>query len=292
MSLKIHFCYDTTPPELLLHIYSKMTPQRSGRWKDMVGVLSPDDADFIIIIDKCKHIANAYPPEKLIYIGSHYKGIPNYQCFDGVPCAASLDLAKDMGFNEWWINYSYDELVDMKPAEKTKDLIAIVSDTQKHTYQKLRKNLIYKICERSDLIGFFELYGRMRPTGCTPRYHKGPLGENSKTDWMSGKEGVYKAARYALELDGGPAINYVSERFFDALLLWAMPLYWGGTDIEKFFPEKSFQYIDIHGDGSDAIDIARTDFREQNLDAIAEARNLILNEYQIWPTVYRVIKNL
>jgi len=74
--------------------------------------------------------------------------------------------------------------------------------------------------------------------------------------------------------------------------MWCMPLYWGGTNVEDFLPADSFRYIDINGDGSDVMDIVNSDFREKHLDAIAEARDLLLNKYQIWPRLHSVIKEI
>lgn len=39
-------------------------------------------------------------------------------------------------------------------------------------------------------------------------------------------------------------------------------------------------------------EILESDIREENLGAIAEARDRILNRYQIWPTVQRHINDL
>lgn len=290
--IKVHFRYDNIDPALLLKTYSKMTPQRSGRWNELVGVLDPAEADYFVVLEGCAAIENHYPPEKILLIGSHHVGLPAYQCFDNRPCAAALDVAKTVGFCEWWIDRSYDELMALEPPEKTQELICIISNAERYPYQKWRKRLVHRICDRDDLQGRFDLYGRIKPKGEMKRYFRGELGRNTPTTYWFGKEPVYHNARYALELDGGPTSHYWSERFNDALLSWAMPLYWGGDNVHEYLPAECFRYIDIHGDGSDVLELAASNYREQHMDAIAEARQQILNHYQLWPTVERMIAGL
>ena len=101
-----------------------------------------------------------------------------------------------------------------------------------------------------------------------------------------GKENVLAQHEYSIEIDVGLTKHYFSERVFDSLLMWCMPLYWGGTNLEDYLPAECFKYIDIYGDGRDLFDAKR------KISAIAEARDLLLNKYQLWPRVYEVIKQL
>ena len=92
--------------------------------------------------------------------------------------------------------------------------------------------------------------------------------------------------------DVGPTKNYLSERFYDALLMWAKPIYFGSTNVHEFMPQGSFEQINI-------LDLNETDkviniIKEQPIDykAIKEARDLLLNKYQLWAYVYNVIKGI
>jgi hypothetical protein len=100
--------------------------------------------------------------------------------------------------------------------------------------------------------------------------------------------------RYSLAIENYSGPNYFSEKITDALLAWCMPIYWGCTNLSDYLPEDSFVRIDIEDDDAPerVRDIVESDIREQNLDAIAEARRLILEEYQIWPTVERAINDI
>ena len=286
--IKVHFCRQWDSPKDTLKAFAHMTPQSSCKWKNMEATLDPNEADWIVVIDKVKQ---SFPPDKTIYIGSHPPHISKHYCdYSSIDCAASLDVNNTLGFNEWWVQYSYDELVNMSPPKKTKDLIAIHSNKTSCGYHKMRREWLERFCDQRP--ANFELYGWIEPWGSLVKYYKGQLGANTPETYWVGKEDIYCSARYALELDAGPCYHYFSERFFDAMLLWCMPIYWGGYNVHDYLPEASFRYLKIEEDGADVIDIAATDFREQNLDAMAEARNLLLNKYQIWPMTYDLIKTL
>ena len=86
---------------------------------------------------------------------------------------------------------------------------------------------------------------------------------------------------------------YFTEKIIDPLLCWSMPIYWGCKNIDKFLPEGS--YINIDVDDPRAIDkiieISNSDLWENSLDKISEARELILDKYNLWSSIELGIKN-
>ena len=287
MSIKVCFIFESWTDEESLKVYSKMTPGRSGRWKDMVGVSNPSEADFCVVIDRT---SRKIPNEKAIYVGAHpyIPGYDSYACFDGMG-VARLDLRDTFGFGEWWLKYDYDELVHMAPPLKQKDLICIMSNAIGRPDQELRKLYIKRFCEKHSL----DLYGGIQPeTEAIQKNYKGVLGNPDRAgkDYWYGKEGILDKYRYALEFDNGPTKHYFSERIFDDLLLYTVPiLALGCTNLGDYLPEGSFHYANISGYGDDVQEILKQDI---NYGAVIEARNLILNKYQLWPRLYEVIKGL
>jgi hypothetical protein len=278
-----------------------MTPNKSGLWLNMLGVDNLSDCDFAVVIDH-KDKAQEIPEEKIIYIGAHPTSCDGYQCFDDKKCFAKLDSRDTLGMLEWWLRYSYDDLVSLKPMKKTKGLCTILSNQRHYDYHRKRIEFINEYCRKYPKT--IEVYGRIQ---CRQgeeeilRHYKGPCGvpDNNpyymKLYWY-GKEEVLEQHRYVLEFDMGESPQqgickpYCSERFADDILLWSMPIYYGGTEIDRFFPKDSFIYLDIFKDDPKKIyDIINSDIREKNLDAIAECRNLILNKYSLWPRIYEVI---
>jgi hypothetical protein len=97
--------------------------------------------------------------------------------------------------------------------------------------------------------------------------------------------------KYDLMFDVGPTHNYISERMWDAFLLWCKPIYFGSDNVHEFVPKESFEYINIL-DLNEAKKIPEIINQEPNYKAIEEARDLCLNKYQVWAYVYNVIKGI
>jgi len=257
-----------------------MTPNCSGVWKDMVGVTNHHEADYCVVID---YTAERVDPDKTIYINAH----PFIDGYNGYKDLSrhkhKLDLKDTFGFGEWWLKYDYDYLSALEPMDKTKDLCCIMSNTDGKQGQTQRKIFIKELAKRVDV----HIYGRIEGIG---------MGVLGSTDLYGGnhchgKEDVLAEHRYSIEIDIGLTRNYFSERFFDSLLMWCMPLYWGSTNVEEYIPARAFKYIDIYDGYFNIFSVINSNKREQNLDAIAEARHLLLNKYQIWARVYEFISN-
>ena len=272
--------YPSWTNEQTLEMYRKMTPNYSGVWKDMVGVTNHHEADYCVVID---YTAERVDPDKTIYIGAH----PFIEGYNGYKDLSrhkhKLDLKDTFGFGEWWLKYDYDYLSALEPMDKTKDLCCIMSNTDGKQGQTQRKIFIKELAKRVDV----HIYGRIEGIG---------MGVLGSTDLYGGnhchgKEDVLAEHRYSIEIDIGLTRNYFSERFFDSLLMWCMPLYWGSTNVEEYIPARAFKYIDIYDGYFNIFSVINSNKREQNLDAIAEARHLLLNKYQIWARVYEFISN-
>ena len=111
---------------------------------------------------------------------------------------------------------------------------------------------------------------------------------------IDNKWDALKKYRYSLAIENYSGRNYFSEKILDPLLAWCMPIYWGCTNLSEYLPEDSYVRVDITSDDSPerVREIIQSDYREQNLDAIREARELILNQCQIWPRIEREIDKI
>ena len=205
---------------------------------------------------------------------------------------------------EIWIDYTYDELKALQPPQKKYDATCIV------TYQTHRKTYTDRIRFLQHFMPKFpdcHLFGRLskffKEDSILKNYYKGPLGNDHFNGFigehLSGKN-ILLDYRYAIDFDQGPTENYICERFLDSMLLWAMPIYYGSTNVEKYFPENSFRYVDISSEDpkvieqevKKVIDIVNSDFREKHIADIAKARELILDKYQAFAMVHDIINNL
>lgn len=77
---------------------------------------------------------------------------------------------------------------------------------------------------------------------------------------------------------------YVSEKLWDALLSWCLPIYYGGTAADKLLPPGSFLRLpSLDENGITFIQevTANPDAWHEAKDAISEARKIILHELNL-----------
>ena len=295
---KVCFLQTEWKNEDVLNQYRKMTPGNKGVWKEMTGVTSIDDADYVAIID---YTVQDIKNKPAIYLGAHPPSTNGYRCFDNAKNAiARMDLRDTCGFGEWWLEMDYDTLMALRPTQKTRNLSAIVSSktiTEGHRQKiKFVDNFCIKYKDKIDI------YGRVLPKQIphAGASYKGPLGfvdgvnPEFKSSFNVGKIPALSPYRYTLDFDIDQSCPYYfSERFYDDLLLWCMPIYSGGTQVHKFLPENSFRYFDREKTTPEEIlDIVNSDFREKHINDMWAARELLLDTYQLWPRVYNSIKRI
>lgn len=304
-------------PQVFLDYLRKMTPGQSGKWKDIVAVTTPDEADFCIVMDGTNEKT---PPERTIYFGEHPKieeqGLsPAFRTFENKPCLARIRLDKHLNLGEWWLGYTYDELINLQPPQKPKS-IACIMTYQEHNAMYAQRVKFMEFLVKSLGHKGIDLFGRPEQRFLSnitlQKVYKGPLGCNDPDgkagQHTSGKE-ILKDYQYSLEFDVGPTKNYLSERFYDALLLWCIPFYFGSTNVQDFIPSAAFHQIDIYNLSKEQIERIKTmwDYDwlkgiqidsskgtapSTILHSVEAARDLLLNKYQIWPAIHHVINNL
>ena len=96
---------------------------------------------------------------------------------------------------------------------------------------------------------------------------------------------------YSLCFENSHIDNYFSEKFTDCILSWTIPIYWGCTNLDKYFPKDSYYEIDIFDKKSvdKVVEIINKPITQKNIEALEKARDLILNKYNIWATLENII---
>jgi len=261
-------------------------------------------ADFIVVFDGCKE---KVPNERAIYVGQHpYVGnglSPSFRTFNDKKCLRAIRLDRDLNCGEWWIDYTYDQLVSMQPTKKEKEICCIM------TYKNINSMYMQRVLYMQQLSNYLlnknyyylDIYGRpeenFRNDSKLKVFYRGFLGANNPNGLLNehtiGKNIISKY-RYSLEFDVGPTKNFISERFYDAILLWTMPIYFGSTNVDFYINKDSFVYTDIYNIKDAEFEkirkLVESSYREENLHAISETRDLLLNKYQTWPYIYNVLK--
>ena len=171
---------------------------------------------------------------------------------------------------------SYDELINLKPSQvkvaKAHDRITWITSNQ--------RNLKGQVA-RMD----FKDYLVAKQTA-VDIFGKGFTEINDKFEFLF----PYK---YALAIENFSHFNYWSEKIVDCLLSYCLPFYWGAPNLEDFLPERSFIRIDINRPDQALRTIRDTISScewEKRIDAISEARDMILNKHQFFPAITNLIR--
>lgn len=170
----------------------------------------------------------------------------------------------------WYVGNSFRELDEMSAPEKVKNCCWITSGISRSANHRHRLQFL-QLLQNS---GYdFDLYGRDLPKwaktagtlnnkwyGLAPYYYNLSIENYADNDW------------------------YVSEKLWDALLCWCLPIYYGGNAADKLLPPGSFLRLpSLDHQGLEYIKevTATPDLWYNAKEAIAEARQIILHKLNL-----------
>lgn len=292
MSFKIYFMpsrgMDSMSQNELLERAKRQTPGNSGVWKDMEGTTNIDEADYYIIMEATDlPIPN---PAKAYYFSREPRGVgpgPGYldprikrfSFLDGGSYFSTFWYCERSGYTK-----TYDELIKLKPARKTRGMSCTVSEKTWLPGMKTRVEFVKEFQKRHG--DKLHLYGRINKL---PELSKFVL-EIKDDD----KYNTLKNYKYCLAFDNGTYPNYFATQLTDTLLSWTLPIYWaapGISNTHEFFPEGSYLPFDARDPNEieRIVEFVENDNFKDHIPAMTEARELILNKYNLWNTIYEAI---
>lgn len=261
----------------------RQTPNSCLQWKEYTFTEeSIQECDYLIILDHPKedfsinvnrdniiHLS-LEPPNEV----SKYRQFANkkakiiYNQFD-----TKCNNVLSHGALPWHIDKDYDFLSSLTTDKLIKEdkIVWITSNQRTSKGHNKRMDFLDSISHLS----FVNLYGR----GINPIEDKWDVLQNSK---------------YAIAYENFENDYNWTEKIVDCYLSFTMPIYFGCNNINNFFPENSFIQLDPNDKHSHLFlkEIVSSNKWEENLEAIKIARELVLNEYQLFPFLYNQIKAL
>ena len=267
----------------MVSCYIKQTPKESGSWKDITYTTDPDESDYLIIEDACSpDVFNRFPKEKRLYFSREAldpNSINNYPTDKAV--RSSFWDGTGYLYTKWiypgeygGINMTYDELSAEKETNKTKTISCIQTNKDITPIHKARQIFIKRYKHSYDI----DVYGTI---SCADK----KLKNNDKKTALD----EYK---YTLAFDNQVTIkDFFGTQVTDALLRWTVPIYGVGGELGKYFPEKSFIKINPLNlnDANRGNNLIKDYDFDSRKEAVKEARDLILNRYNVWPTIDTLI---
>jgi hypothetical protein len=170
----------------------------------------------------------------------------------------------------WYVGNTFQALDEMAPPPKERSCCWITSGIDRTAEHKRRLGFLKNLREKHlD----FDLYGRDLP------------------DWSEGmgqvdnKWNVMAPYYYNMAIENYAENDwYASEKLWDALLAWCLPIYYGGPAADRLIPPDSFlrlPSLDEKGIAYIQEVTATPDAWHERRDAIAEARQVILHKLNL-----------
>lgn len=310
--LKIYFTCPWENTDSLLEKLKKNTPKNKGVWKNLIGVNTLYDCDYIIILDDLNRsllnpglnhfIQLVKNPNKIIYFQRENTTILNMckQSWfrrDLLPLLKHNYSYEDNFFYTFttahFLNKTYDELKAMEYPKKTKNISCIVSNKNLGPTYQDRINFIKNYSEIYP--NSIDIYGKGWKNELRTNY-KGELGSyHQSTNKFTSKFDGLINYNYSICLENFPNDKGKnSEKITDCLLSWCMPIYSGSKYTNRYYPDDSFYLINIkENDVYNRVNnISNIRITEKNIEAIKKARNLILDKYNIWEQIYEITNNI
>lgn len=177
----------------------------------------------------------------------------------------------------WYICNEFRELADMPPPTKHKTCSWITSGIDRSANHLQRLEFLKLLQSRGVN---FDLFGRNLPSWA------------KSGSWLKNKWHAMAPYYYNLTIENyaGNAW-YVTEKLWDALLSWCLPIYYGGAAADQLLPPGSFlrlPSLDEHGLRYINEVTQTPDAWYDAKDAIAEARQIILHKLNLlnWVSDY------
>jgi hypothetical protein len=298
----IKFLSNSSLPEAFA-TWRRQLPDSAPLWGDCEFTFDPHarQYDWLVVYDRFPSVAGerfslwsellACPPENTLFITAEPSSIKSYE-----PAFLNQFGHVLTGHEEWSIQHpgvirsqpalrwfygygkdefkSLDQMLAEKPLIKTQTISTVCSSKQqKHTLHKKRYDFTQRL---KAVMPELEVYGH---------------GVRSMND----KAEAIDTYRYHIAIENHSCDHHWTEKVSDAFLGWALPIYYGCTNLKDYFPEDSFIEIDIHDfDRSLAViqDAIKNNEYENRLVAIARSRELILRKYNLFSVIADLTKNI
>ena len=165
----------------------------------------------------------------------------------------------------WLVNKTYDELTQMDAAygvvskDKNKLFSGVISGHNALEGHYFRLKVLEEIKQKFEM----DLFGK-------------------RHNFIPDKWDALYPYQFSLAMENSSQPDYWTEKIMDCYLACTMPIYYGCSNIDKYFPKDSFIQLDVNN-LTYSLDSLKekltTEFFQSNYDHILEARELCLYKY-------------
>lgn len=257
--------------------WARQTPEQRLEWGPFRFLVDTEveRCDAWIVFESLSQTeSTCCPPENVFFITGEPDAIGAYQpaFLDQFPHVVSgrndlrhrHQIRLQQG-HPWFVEKSFDELARMPPLPKTRDVSVISSDKAFTEGHRARLDFVRALQDRfGDRI---DVWGR------------GLRDFNQKWD-------VLAPYRYAIVLENFAGDDFLTEKLPDALLAYCFPIYYGCTNVNRYFADDATLKIEIENTEAALEAVAALletpGEYERRLAGVARARQYYLHHIQFF----------
>jgi hypothetical protein len=169
------------------------------------------------------------------------------------------------------VRFTYDDFKRMQPPLKKKLLSIIYSDKKLTEGHVKRHEFVASL--KAHFGDELDIFGR-------------------GFRYVSDKWDAIADYKYHIVIENSRFPHYWTEKLADAFLGWSLPIYYGCPNITDYFDPNSFVSIDIESPKLSILkieQIIKENLWEGSLPHIAEARQRVLDEYNLFPMLIKLL---
>lgn len=284
---KIMFhCHWNETAEQLLNHYRWQTPSGDGIWNNIEATCDKESADYHIVMDG--GFPEGVPLSRCIYFQREEPDImkprldfPSDLLFKGT----YTDLAHHL-VSIWRVKRTHGFFSELKYEQKEKKISTITSGKTWATGHRYRIEFLMRMVERYRDIDVFGR-GGIQNFGRINQCFRGGI----ENDGYCKFNGI-TPYQYHISFENSQHLNCINEKPLDCLLCWTMPIYWGCPNVSEWLPSGSYYEVEtrnIDEELDELLEFIKEPPRKENVDAMAEARNLVLNKYNLWAEIEAIL---
>lgn len=280
--------------KLLCDDWNRMS-QGNYRWNDIEITDSDIDIDFYVIVNKPMG-DEYYVPERTIvlqmepwcYDETQHWGVKTWGMWANPDKANFLQVrSHDTYLNTtfWQLKTTYSEFKTMGNIKKDKIISTICSSKYFDPGHIKRIDFIKFIESKNDSNVQIHMYNHDNYHNFN--HYKGPHPSGNK-------DVAILPYKYYFMMENNAEKNFITEKIWEPLLCECLCFYWGCPNITDWINPETFILLDIN-DFEKSYDIMKSaienDEWSKRIDAIRLEKQKVLDYYNFFPTLERIIKN-
>lgn len=291
MTINIYVVTDIEPRS-----FTRLIPGGDTEWRGMrfsFGLSPPRETDILIVFTYDGWtIPTSLPRNRTAFVGGEPETARRYSTnfLNQFGCVAvagerhldTISLQEGMKVN-WFFGYdfenpensiNFDQIANYKMPEKDNRISIVTSQLDDLPFHRKRLKIISHLKQ-------------MVPDQVV-HYGKG-------THFVADKKDALLPHRYHLALENNDEPWSWTEKLADPLLAYSFPLYLGCSNVEKDLPANAILRLDSTNPetaAKQAITAVENDLWSQRIEAIAEARNLVLHHHNLISLFARIAERL